>query len=518
MRERPPRARRLAGAPSRLAAAGALAAMLAVLTAPVAAQEAECVEVPGVNEACPVWATDYDSPADGCTEEAAHQVTGPDAVYQAATRICGSSFDILVVAFGLDGTRRWAQAYAGPAGGRDHPFGLAVSPDGRRLFVAGSEDTGEDTDWVTIALDAATGEREWVANHAGPAADDDEAWLVAASEDGERVYVAGFDRTAATAAGLNVVTIAYDASTGERAWIARFDGDPQRIDFPRAIGVSGDRVVVTGSSLGAPPSQQDLQTVAYRDDRELGRAEELWRATYDGGDWDQPLAPCLTRTISFCLGLMGSVAVTGDTVAVAATSFNNPTTDDAVWSTVAYDLGSGERRWVRTFGDPTLQSKANAVAASPDGETIYVTGFTNDELLWDGVGDSATVAYDAETGQQRWQASYALPAVDDAAGFSLATDGETVYVGGSVQLWPADNARVDVLTLAYDADAGTQDWVARYNRSASTPVGVGDHDSGHWIGLSPDGRRLVVGGGFARNFRLQDSGDYWDLGLLAYDV
>jgi hypothetical protein len=483
------------------------------------AQVPLCVEVAGHNDRCPAWAVEYppaEAPADHCTEEVAHQIVAPSGVYMAATRICGGAFDILTLAYDFDGRLRWVRTHDGPAHRRDHAFNLAASPDGQHLYVAGSEDSGQSYDWVTISYDTSNGEQEWVARHDGPAHGDDEAWLAALSDDGERLYVAGFDireredgeETAET------VTIAYDALTGQKDWSVRFDGDARVIDYPRAIGVSGHRVVVTGSSLDF--FTQDLQTVAYRDDREAHRAEELWRASYDGGDWDQPLSPCLTRGAQICLGLMGSVAVTEEIVAVAATSFVDPATDDSVWTTIAYDLDSGERLWLKKFGDPSLQNKANAVAASPDGDTVYVTGFTNDELLFDGVGDAAAVAYDAGTGEERWRSNLALPGVEDASGFGLAATPQAVYLGGQIDVWASEGVRKEVLTIAHDALTGDHEWVARHSRT--TPVGLGKGDGGNWAAIGPDGSKLFVGGGFANTFRVEDQQDFWDLGLLAYDL
>jgi hypothetical protein len=507
----------LAGALAGFALAAPLPAISTMIPAPPVPQ-APCAEVPGFNDKCPAWATQYPSAetlGDGCTEEAAHQVVGTEGVYLSATRIC-SGFDIQVLAYSYNGDLMWSFIHNGAANRRDHVFNLAVSPDGHHLFVVGSEGVGDTSDWVVIALNAITGEREWIAHHDGPAQATDEAWLAAVSQDGERLYVSGFDSydDVEGEERADTLTIAYDAKTGESLWAIRFDSDHQLLDFPRAIGVRGDRVVITGSSLELLGTQ-DLQTVVYRDDRGTGSAEELWRASYDGGDWDQPAMTCISRQSPSCLGLMGSVVVTDEIVGVAGTSFVDPATDDSVWTTIGYDVETGERKWLRQFGDPAVQNKANAIAAAPDGRTIYVTGFTNDDEFFDGVGDAAAVAYDAATGEERWRSNFALSGVEDAAGFGVVASEDTVYLSGQVQVWFDNGFRSEVLTIAHDAATGEQKWVGRHSRTI--PV-IGNGDRGHWIDLSPDGTRLFVGGGFANSLRLEDRNDTWDLGLLAYDV
>jgi hypothetical protein len=434
----------------------------------------------------------------------------------AATRIC-SGFDIQVLAYDYGGALMWSYIYNGAENRRDHAFNLAVSPDGQHLYVAGSEGVGDTSDWVVISLNAVTGEREWITHHDGPAHATDEAWLAAVSEDGERLYVSGFDSYDDDEGEerADTVTIAYDALTGERDWAVRFDSDPELLDFPRAIGVQGDHVVVTGSSLEVLGTQ-DLQTVVYRDERGAEDGpEELWRASYDGGDWDQPTMTCISRQSPSCLGLMGSVVVTDEIVGVAGTSFVDPATDDAVWTTIGYDLNSGERKWLKQFGDPTVQNKANAIAAAPDGQTLYVTGFTNDDEYFDGVGDAAAVAYDAATGEERWRSNFALSGVEDASGFGVVASADTVYISGQVQIWFDNGFRSEVLTVAHDATTGERVWIGRHSRTI--PV-IGNGDRGHWIDLSPDGTHLFVGGGLANSLRIEDRNDNWDLGLLAYSV
>ena len=496
--------------------------VLAALALPAGALVEDCITAPEVNERCAAWSYQYpegDPAQDSCSDQPAGLVIGRDAVYLTGTTSCSSSntWDILTMALGFDGRLLWTTRHEGSLQLRHEGYGLTLSPDGSTVYVAGSEDNGQDDDWIVLAYDATTGGTKWVTRYDGPSGGEDQAWVIAASEDGERVYVSGFVRAPASDGGesVDIATASLDANTGGIDWVERYASLQGWSDFPRAIAVRGERVVVTGSSLDSP--RQDLITLAYRDDRERHRAEPLWAQSYDGGDWDQPAIPCLQRQLSIC-GAMGTISVTADTVAITATSFLVPTTDDAVWTTIAYDLETGGRRWLRHRGNPEYQNKANAIGASPDGETIYVTGFENDELLFDGVGDAVTVAYDTDTGQERWVANEALPAIDDAAAFNMTATNDTVYVTGAVHYTPTEVPRVDALIVAYDAATGTRDWIARHNRFESQRAGLGGYDGGHWVGLTPDGSRVILGGDAANILRLESSADHRDFAVVAYDA
>lgn len=501
--------------------------LLLAAAAPAGAQLAEdCLILPGVNERCAAWSYEYpegDPADDDCSDDPADQVIGPDAVYLTGTTVCSGTevWDILTIAVDFDGTLLWTARHEGSVYNRHEGFGIAISPDGSTVYVAGADDNGEDTDWIVLAYDAATGESRWDTRYDGPAGDDDEAWVLAPSADGERVYVAGFDRRPKDPGGqdVDIVTASLDAVTGAIDWTARFSSESGWVDHPRGIGIDGDRIVVTGSSI-LLGQKQDLVTLALRDDRENHRAEPLWTDTYDGGDWDQPAVPCLRRRSGpFSCGLMGTVAVAGDTAVITGTSYIEPTTDDAVWSTIAYDVATGERRWLREQGDPEYQNMANAVAASPDGGTVYVTGFENDDLLFDGIGDAVTVAYDAATGETRWEANQALPAVEDVAGFGLAVTEDDVYMTGEIDYWvAAELPRIDTLVVAYDAATGTRDWVARHNRYEDRRGGLGGSDGASWAAVTPDGSRLLAGVYGSNVLRVENQRDYRDYGVLGYDL
>ena len=54
------------------------------------------------------------------------------------------------------GVKLWAKRYNGPGNGDDQAYSVAVSPDGSRVFVTGGSDGGSTTkfDYATVAYEA----------------------------------------------------------------------------------------------------------------------------------------------------------------------------------------------------------------------------------------------------------------------------------------------------------------------------------------------------------------------------
>src|SRR5437762_3149387 len=118
---------------------------------------------------------------------------------------------------------------------------------------------------------------------------------------------------------------------------------------------------------------------------------------------------------------------------------------------------AGSQLWAKRygiFGDATAQS----IGVSPDGATVYVTGYAN------GTGsgyDYATVAYDATTGVRQWTKTYNGPgnSTDVPSAIRVSPDGSMVIVTGQSY----STTSYDFATFAYDAATGTKLWFKRYN-------------------------------------------------------
>ena len=177
----------------------------------------------------------------------------------------GGDFDYASVAYdAATGTQRWVRRFNGAANQGDIAHALGVSPDGSRVFVTGeSIGSGNASDYLTIAYNAATGQRSWMKRKNGPANGEDVANALGVSPDGSRVFVTGFSH--GSGSGRDYATVAYGAATGTQRWIRRYNGRPNDNDSAEALRVSldGSRVFVTGFSFSFV-SNFDYLTVAYK--------------------------------------------------------------------------------------------------------------------------------------------------------------------------------------------------------------------------------------------------------------
>jgi hypothetical protein len=152
-----------------------------------------------------------------------------------------------------------------------------VSPDGSRVFVTGAIQATRELlsdDYATVAYDAGSGAQLWERRYFGSgsslASGDDQAYAVAVSPDGLKVFVTGASAPARSDCGEHCqpphdyATVAYDAEAGLELWVSLYTGPslPNREDTAISIAMSpgGDRVFVTGTSWGIG---DDYATVAY---------------------------------------------------------------------------------------------------------------------------------------------------------------------------------------------------------------------------------------------------------------
>ena len=276
------------------------------------------------------------------------------------------------------GAQLWARRYQGSVdvGDFSGASDLGVSPDGSAVFVTGRDETSfVDEEYATVAYDATTGARLWVARYSG-AEGTNYATALGVSPDGSAVFVTGTSHAGSGA--NNYATVAYDAATGAERWVARYAGPPGGSDHAAAIGVSpdGSAVFVTGDSVGS--TGFDFATLAY----DAATGARLWVQRYDG--------PASGNDIATALG----VSHDGSTVFVTGQS-KAPSPDfDADYATLAYDATTGAKVWAKRYHghpDPVGEhSIPSALGVSPDGSAVFVTG-TNAGSTTD--ADYATVAY-----------------------------------------------------------------------------------------------------------------------------
>ncbi len=212
---------------------------------------------------------------------------GGDTVFVTGISIgVGSGPDYATVAYSAStGAQLWASHYNGPGNAEEMmglggaPQAMAVSRDGTKVYVTGgSKGTGTGLDYATVAYNAATGKQLWVSRYNGPSNGDDAAGSVAVSPNGGTVFVTGGSQGAGS--GADYATVAYNAATGKQLWVSRYNGPGNRDDASGSVAVSpnGTTVFVVGTSTGTAATGEDYATIAYN----AATGARLWLQRYNG--------------------------------------------------------------------------------------------------------------------------------------------------------------------------------------------------------------------------------------------
>ena len=179
-----------------------------------------------------------------------------------------TSNDVLTICYNkISGAVIWVKTYHGGLG---PDFGFDITADNAgRVFVTGHIAArlilwGYEYDRVTIAYDGATGAQLWVrtfnANNG-----DNLGYGITTDESGN-VYTTGFSNYP-TSNTVDIVTIAYDAPTGNQRWLAHYNG-PQTLNSYEysyckpALDANGN-VIIGGHGTNEFSSNDDLLVIAY---------------------------------------------------------------------------------------------------------------------------------------------------------------------------------------------------------------------------------------------------------------
>jgi hypothetical protein len=376
----------------------------------------------------PIWAARYRSRAGevGIAESIAVDATGTRVFVGGSAVVPGLTFDYLTVAYdAATGARLWSKRYDGPGHEDDIAKSIDVSPDGSQVFVTGWS-VGDTLDYATIAYDAVTGKRHWIARYvAQQKGEGNQAYVVRSSRDGGAVYVTGFSYDISVGSYV-YATVAYDAASGDQRWASRtaWEGYPASM----AVSPSGDVLYVTGTAPGPQDRTADYATVVYA----TADGSRLGMARFDGGGF----------------GHGTGVAVAPDGASVYVTGYSGPDGANDDYATVAYDPTLAHRRWVARYDGGHGSDEAAAIAVRPDGTRVYVTGTSASANPYS--PDAVTAAFDGRTGAMIWSARYNGPADGYDNGFAVCVspDGSSVFMTGPSGA-PVSSA--DYATVAYRA-------------------------------------------------------------------
>jgi WD40 repeat protein len=320
------------------------------------------------------------------------------------------------------GAEIWMAAYQGT---RFHPNGgtlsITVSPNGNELFIAG----GSFYIGSVFAYNAHTGGLLWEtdsgARHSRPA-------YLAVSPDSSLLYVGGNDTR--DIIGFHTLAAQSGNTAAPTAMTTfRYRNPANQV----AVTPNGSEVILTSQNA----------TVAY----DAATGAQLWRVPAGGHE-----------------------AISPDSSAVIVAK-SKVQTSTGLWYYLitAYDPVSGAKLWAARYSTQYGTSRDEpAVALSPDGSTLFITGATNSSKCCK--TQVVTVAYNASDGSELWTAGYTGPADSSPTGQALtvAPDGSDVYV-------LASTTTGDVI-IGYAAASGTQLWDAvSSERFSSIAVSANSH-------------------------------------------
>lgn len=262
------------------------------------------------------------------------------------------------------------------------------------------------------------------------------------------------------------------AAPGAQLWVSRYDGPAGSYPVPAAIAASpdGSAVFVTGTLGGRHKVHLGYVTVGY--DPATGR--QLWVRRYAG--------PGKSGDRS------AGIAVSPDGQIVFVTGTSTLRQSGYAFATIAYSASTGRQLWLRRHDGSGDYADARALAVSPDGKTVFVTGYSGGEYGPQANDAYTTIAYDAATGARRWisRLNGRANGNNQARNIAISPDGSTVYVTGRGY---SPTSRYDDLTVAYNAATGTQRWASRYNGPAN------GNDFANAVAVAPDGQSVYVTGG-----------------------
>ncbi len=192
-------------------------------------------------------------------------------VYVGGYAMGDRSWDATVQAIdAATGATSWVAAYSQI--NDEYATALAASPDGSAVAMVGYTNAGPSSwDAFTAVFDATTGVPTW-SDAYDFSRQADLAYRALFSPDSSGLYMVGQSRSRTTA--VDGVAVGYDAATGTRSWVYRFEGPSDDSFTAGSLSPDGSRLFVAGAGTDSF-GQQGATTFAI--DTASGAAQWTWR-------------------------------------------------------------------------------------------------------------------------------------------------------------------------------------------------------------------------------------------------
>ena len=229
----------------------------------------------------------------------------------------------------------------------------------------------------------------------------------------------------------------------------------------RIAAITTSVILAAGAVLAATPAAADTLPAnpASPASPVTVAADALPTAQHNGVAWAQVV---VGNTV-YVVGKFTQARPAGSAPGVNAVTRNN---------ILAYNIETGAL--ISSFA-PSLNAQALAIAASPDGSRIYVTG---DFTTVDGVAYYRIAAFNTATGA-------VIPSfkpILGSQGRAVTATNSTVYVGGTFRT--LNGAARDYVGAVNASNGATTSWVGNADAAVNA------------LALTPDGSKLIVGGRF----------------------
>lgn len=362
-------------------------------------------------------------------------------IFIAGRAIKGSGREegMALVVFALDaqtGGPRW-ESQIDTTSRFEQPSGMELSNNEEMIFIIGRTSNERNFDYLTLAVDSVTGKVIWRETFNGESDRNDTAVSLVLSPQEDMVFVTGSSRrTTPTALRSDIVTIAYDAETGNRIWEKQFSrtGTSNEGSHGVVMGQGGQSILVVGASS----------------DPESHGGPEILILTYDA------MSGALGQVTSHGRGLRTkgiSRVILGDDGRhlFLATSVSLNGGDFLV---LDIDVKTGKELW-RQIWDRGLggEDVLFQMASDQSGRTLVLTGASNDSNRFPGRFNIVAMGLDARTGTRLWQTIYDGPGDSDDWPFSisLSHNSRRLYISGySEGIVGITGRKRDYITISYD--------------------------------------------------------------------
>jgi len=331
----------------------------------------------------------------------------------------------------------WNKTYNAPSNLQDSSVAICMNSSGM-VFVAGWSLGTFMADIVAIRYNPATGDTIWAKRFIGQGEDISTAMTC----DNNAVYVTGW--TFSPGPDRDVITIKFNAATGDTMWVKKYDGPRGGGDYGRAITSDANFVYVTGrvSDVGTIEHQR-FMVLKY--DINTGAMASGFPFIYTGDTLSN-------EAHAIKVDNSGNIYITGQA------SFNNSTPPYLPFCNILTLKinSSGTLVWAK-YHNASGNGVDNGVTLGFDNtqSNLFVAGWGQRVAY----NDFEIIRYNPATGDSTGYASYNGPTNGTDFLVGMVIDAaNNIYITGNSQ--NNSLSRIEIATLKYNSSL-VQQWVKR---------------------------------------------------------